>query len=241
MKKIIQHRLTHLVIILAAVSFGVYAYFYALPTGEAVSNTSLGSITGSLIPNPTSGVERFEVQFDSFSGIGNRNLTGWTLRNDGEIVYTYVDLILSNGDSFAVCSAMSGGCDDTWSGGPVWLNEGATFSLVDTDGATVLSRTYTQADAAADETIVEVVEVGVPVYAKNDKIMICHATNPGEYMSKGIPAGPFIKALEADRNGHHADVDDIIPSFYYDMGAGLQYYAGLNWPDQKLTLENDCQ
>lgn len=77
MKKIIENKTVNYTVVLGAVMFGLYAFFVASPTGQAVSNSEIGSITGELVFSPSSqGVESVTLTFDSNSGVGQLDISG---------------------------------------------------------------------------------------------------------------------------------------------------------------------
>lgn len=243
MKKIIQSKKLHYIIAAAAVAFGLYAYFFAPTTGEAVSISTIGTVKGVLVPKPGSlGTESVAISYTSVTpGVGSLDVSGWTITNDDGFSYTIDSLVLKDGGSFKVCAdkALSV-CDAEWEGGPQWSDDAGTFALNDNTEGTIFSMTY-DAAISGGGNIIATRELTKPVYAKNDKLLLCHMDNKGVYTSKTAQAGQFVRSELDGKPGHHQDPDDIIPAFYYNMGDGLSYYAGLNWPDMKKTFDAGCQ
>lgn len=73
------------------------------------------------------------------------------------------------------------------------------------------------------------------VLTTHDKVGICHAIGgPKAYVTNSPNIDSIVKGT-----GHGGHVDDIIPAFDYDLGAGVKHYAGQNVALISI-LNNNC-
>jgi uncharacterized repeat protein (TIGR01451 family) len=70
-----------------------------------------------------------------------------------------------------------------------------------------------------------------PVFGPDHKQVICHFNQGkgGSFNLVDVDVASIVKGT-----GHGAHVNDIIPPFDYDIGAGLQHYPGRNWDTHVL-------
>ncbi len=241
MKKLIQNKKIHYVVVIAAVAFGVYAFFFAPTAGEAVSTVSIGDVKGTLHYHPSSlGTEFFVIEYNSDIGVGSIDISGWSVSNESGVVYTFGSKVLNNGESLRICADSSlDTCNDEWGNEGVWDNSGGTFTLTESGGTTAFSVTYT--GQGPGSSVVSSKSYSKPVYEKNDKITLCHIDQKGNYVTKAAQTGPFVRSEEDGKKGHHQDAGDVIPAFYYDLGEGISFNDGLNWPEMKSVFDNGCK
>jgi uncharacterized repeat protein (TIGR01451 family) len=93
----------------------------------------------------------------------------------------------------------------------------------------------TRATFAVAATLTLLVSMGMSVFSApasaaavlsgTDHIGICHHDN-GKPVYNFI--SPNIHAIVVGPNGHATHADDIIPAFDYDLGKGVQHFAGVN-------------
>ncbi len=242
MKTLIKNRTLHYAIVLAAVLFGLYAFFVASPLGQAVSNTEIGSLTADLVPSPVSaGVESVTLEFNSNSGAGQLDISNWVVTNGGDFAHTLPSgTILASGNSLKICADQSVEDCTEWEGGnDVWGNSTDDFILRDNTGKNVFKLTYSVTPGTG-KLVTVIHSVTEPVYSHNDKIVMCVENNKGSLTSKSSPAGKYIKAYLAGRKGAHEDPSAIVPAFYYNFGEGIEFYGGKLWPEGKSTHDAGC-
>ncbi len=235
MKTIISHRLTHFVLLVISLGLIAYYFFGDIKRGEAITNIVVGTLEVKLAPS--GGDAGTESVMIGYSGLGTKDLNGWTIKNGDTDVYTFQNTILDLSDSVKVCadSSKEQDCDSAWSGGDVWDDGGGTLNLFDNNGNRVISVSYT--DGSPGSIARNTVEFNEAVYEKNDGVKICHsAQTDAKYSSPKAQ----ISSIVDRQKGHITHTQDVIPPFYYILGSSIGYFEGKNWPAKQSFYNNGC-
>lgn len=235
MKTIISHRLTHFVLLVISLGLIAYYFFGDIKRGEAVTNIVIGTLEVKLAPS--GGDAGTESVMIGYSGLGLKNITGWTIENGDTEVYTFDNIILQSNDSVKVCAQASKeqDCDNEWNGGDVWDDGGGTLNLFDNAGNRIISVSYT--DGSPGTIARNTVEFTEAVYEKNDGVKICHSAQ-GE--TKYSSPKAQVSSIVDRQKGHVTHTADIIPPFFYSLGTSIGYFEGKNWPAKQAFYNNGC-
>jgi len=216
----------------------VYVAFYAL-SSDAAKNSSLGQLSAVLTPAHPDGVGT-ETLILGWGGGGPLDVSNWRFSNaDGTTYIFRVNEIPAIG-SIRLCAekAQDPQCDLEWGGGEMWDDGGSVFSLYNNLGGKVLEFNYGTVEIG--EKVSGSVEYTDGSKGNGARFALCHEKNDGSFSQVIAQNNNFGKALSRSK-GHHTHVGDIIPSFYYDLGAGEAFYPGLNWTDPTTgTHANGC-
>jgi len=245
MKRVIEKTKKHsTVLILAALLLGagVTAVSLYAESAEAVVQQSVGIIGGEVSARAAIGWEYVNI---SYAGTGVMDMSGWSIYADDEEVFTFYDFALVSGSSVRVCEDMDAqrlDCPMQWSGGEKFDDTAGVMALKDEHGEIVFSIDYQVLDESTRMPIKGQLDGSyvVDVLRQNDKVQLCHDDARKGMVSKKVTSGTFMSKYLAGRSGHHEDVTDMIPPFFYDTKGTVGYYSGMNYKGNETFVENGC-
>lgn len=108
----------------------LFSQFSEDPLVAKASGPAVGDLTVSLIPKPMEGLR--EIVTLSYSGSGLLNISGWGIRDENSIRYTFGTQFMEDGDIITLCSGNATGsvCDISITNSDIWNNTGDTLTLL---------------------------------------------------------------------------------------------------------------
>lgn len=225
-------------LVVALVAVGMTAFIFN--EAEATYTRTVGTMTVSM--NPNAGASGNEFVTISFSGIfgkpGYADFTGWSIKSGSEVIYDMSEILLHSTETIKICEDKidEPSCDYVWSGSDTLPDADGVVSIVSPEGIEEVIVNY--GSVAVGQVLYENGDYVAEVNQSKDKITICQEKQNGSYEAKSIPVNNLINELEKGLDGNSME---IIPAFIYETKKTPGYHPGLNWPEERDTLANNCQ
>lgn len=216
------------------IGLGSHAVYVESAKKEPSSYQAIGTLSITVTPVPTAtGAEFVSILFRA---PGTYDFTGWTIETESGNSHIIDSPAVTTGEKVVVCGEDIADleCTDLFDD-PDTLTDGTgVVKIYDADGGLVSTIEYEGFTAGKPKTVAP--DFKATVYSGNASIEFCRATNQAEFvLHKGNVSTIIAGKSHADMAG-----GSIIPSFFYNLGDGVQYFEGLNWPDTTGVYANGC-
>lgn len=219
---------------LVVVAIAGYGALVESAKKDATVMGSVGTIAVSITPYPTT------VSTDNLAITNNTpgtfNFSGWTVKTDGGSSHTIDAPALEAGKTLHVCGADVSelNCVDMLGTANFFDNNAGTVTLSDIHGSVV--STFSYSAPSEGQTYKDAPDLRTTVYSGNASVEFCRTDNQGGYAA----AQATVQSVIGEKAHANPDRESIIPSFYYNLGGGVEFFDGLNWPDMSGVLANGC-
>lgn len=218
---------------LTVMALASYAMFAESARKEMSSYTTVGTLAVSVTPYPASGGT--EVVSITYNAPGQYDFSGWTIATADGKTHTIEADAVGQGGVVKVCDQMvSGfGCSDQFDTYNTLDNNAGTVTLKDGDGNTIVTLSYSSPQAG--QSYGDAPDFKTVVLDGNAQVDMCRVTNQGYTEQKSN-----VRSVVAGKGQATPDREAIIPNFFYDLGDGINYFSGQNWPDTTGVYANGC-
>lgn len=216
------------------IGLGSHAVYVESAKKEPSSYQAIGTLSIAVTPVPTAtGAEFVSILFRV---PGEYDFTGWTIETEAGVEHVINAPAVATGEKVVVCGKDIADleCTDLFDV-PDTLTDGTgVVKMYDADGSLVSTINYSGLTAGQSETVAP--DFRATVYSGNASIDFCRATNKADYVAHKAN----VSTIVASKAHAGAEKDSIIPAFFYNLGDGVGYYGGLNWPDTTGVYANGC-